>query len=198
MYKKFGIGIAIAAGWAIAWAVKEEFAIPDYAMWLAIISVVGVIFSFQVENRLSALEGRVIRKHYNGGVKLLEGERHKPQHAQPETLVAGGAMEGWIKEPHQILFEDFRWWAPVLNPECIRSLGYRVNPRHRSQKLSRPSIRPPVSHLVQRLRGRDDADRRWRFWASQPGAVRRRQAGCRIASRRLLLSEFVASPRMLP
>ncbi|MBY5768571.1 hypothetical protein HFN63_00290 [Rhizobium leguminosarum] len=115
MIKKIGIGVAIAAAWGIAWAAKEAFAIPDYAMWLGIIAVVGVLASFNIESRLSAIEERVIRKDYSGIIAQLEGERHKPQHKQPESLAAGGAIASRIRPQHESLFEDFRWFAALMN-----------------------------------------------------------------------------------
>ncbi|NKM65071.1 hypothetical protein GFL58_29535 [Rhizobium leguminosarum bv. viciae] len=115
MIKKIGIGVAIAAAWGIAWAAKEAFAIPDYAMWLGIIAVVGVLASFNIESRLSAIEELVIRKDYSGIIAQLEGERHKPQHKQPESLAAGGAIASRIRPQHESLFEDFRWFAALMN-----------------------------------------------------------------------------------
>ncbi|MBY3314747.1 hypothetical protein [Rhizobium laguerreae] len=115
MIKKIGIWVAIVAACGIAWATQKVFAIPDQTMWIALILIVLGIFGFQVEGRLQAIEERVIRKDYSGILKQLDGDRHVPQHKQPESLVAGGAIASWINPAHEILFDDFRWFGAVMN-----------------------------------------------------------------------------------
>ncbi|MGR9252518.1 hypothetical protein [Rhizobium leguminosarum] len=115
MFKKYGMWIALVALWGIVWAAQRVFAIPEQTIWIVMIMFFIAVGSYHFENRLQALEERVVRKDYSGILQELEGERHVPKHQQPESLAAAGAIKGWTKEPHEILFEDFRWWAAVLN-----------------------------------------------------------------------------------
>jgi hypothetical protein len=46
---------------------------------------------------------------------IEEGERHKPQHKQPKSLIDGGAVQSFITAAHEVLFEDFSWFGAVLN-----------------------------------------------------------------------------------
>ncbi|NKK58784.1 hypothetical protein GFM44_23075 [Rhizobium leguminosarum bv. viciae] len=115
MIKRVGIWVAIAAIWGAAWWAKQTFGIPDYVMWIGIIAVIGALSSYNVESRLSVLEEGVVRKDFSGIIAQLEGERHKPQHKQPASLAAGGAITSWIRPQHETLFEDFRWFAALMN-----------------------------------------------------------------------------------
>ncbi|RVH69183.1 hypothetical protein CN198_14040 [Sinorhizobium meliloti] len=115
MIKQIGITVAMAVAWGLALAAKEAFGLPDYAVWIAIIAVVGLIISFNVESRLQKLEERVVRNDYGGIIKLLEGERHAVDHQQPLSLREGGSSNWNITPAHEIVFEDFRWFAAVLN-----------------------------------------------------------------------------------
>lgn len=115
MIKQIGIAIAIAVAWGLAFAAKEAFGLPDYAMWIAIIAVGGLIITFNFESRLQALEERVVRKDYGGIIKQLEGERHAVSHQQPASLRDGRSSDWNITPAHEILFDDFRWFAAVLN-----------------------------------------------------------------------------------
>ncbi|WFU12186.1 hypothetical protein QA646_19850 (plasmid) [Rhizobium sp. CB3090] len=95
---------------------EEVYAIPDYAMWLGTLAIAGIATSYNIDNRLQALEARVVLpKDHSDLIALLKGERHKPEHKQPESLAAGGALVSWIRPAHEILFEDFRWFAAVMN-----------------------------------------------------------------------------------
>lgn len=115
MIKQVGIWVAIAAAWGIAFAAKEAFGISDYWMWLAVLAIVGIFITTSVEGRLARLEARVVHTDYSGVIKLLEGERHIPRHQQPESLAAGGALKSFITPAHEMLFDDFGWFAAVLN-----------------------------------------------------------------------------------
>ncbi|TAU55735.1 hypothetical protein ELI43_24360 [Rhizobium leguminosarum] len=115
MLKKHGTWIALVALWGIIWAAQKVFAIPDQMIWIVTIMFFVAVGIYHFESRLQVLEERVVRKDYNGILQELKGERHIPKHQQPESLAAAGAIKGWTKEPHEILFDDFRWWAPVLN-----------------------------------------------------------------------------------
>ncbi|WP_087005363.1 hypothetical protein [Rhizobium sullae] len=57
----------------------------------------------------------MVRKEYSGIIAALGGERHKPEHKQPASLAAGRAIASWITPAHEILFDDFRWFAALLN-----------------------------------------------------------------------------------
>ncbi len=115
MVRKFGLYVAIAAAWGIAYAAKEMFGISDIWMAIGVIAVIGLLINFHIESRLDALEARVVHKDYSGIIAQLEGERHVPRHQQPESLAAGGAIASWIRPEHQTLFEDFRWFGALLN-----------------------------------------------------------------------------------
>lgn len=55
---------------------------------------------------------------YSGIVAAIkEGKRHVPQHQQPESLAAGGAVKSYIRPANELLFEDFRWFGAVMNRE---------------------------------------------------------------------------------
>lgn len=100
----------------IGYAVKSAFNIDDSTIWLAVITIWLIMISFHLDTRLRALEERVGHTEYNGiKVQIEEGERHKPQHQQPISLAAGGAIASRITPAHEILFEDFRWFGAVLN-----------------------------------------------------------------------------------
>lgn len=113
MIKRFGIYIAIAAAWGLAYAAKEAFGVSDLWMAIGVIVVIGIVIIFQMDTRLQAVEDRVVHTDYSGIIALLEGERHKPQHQQPASLAAGGAI--WIQPEHETLFRDFRWFGAILN-----------------------------------------------------------------------------------
>lgn len=115
MAKQVGTWIAVALGWGLVLAAKEFFGISDFAMWLALIAIIGVVVSYNLESRLRNVEEKVVHPDYRGIIALLEGERHKPQHKQPESLESGGAVVSFITPEHRVIFEDFRWFAAVLN-----------------------------------------------------------------------------------
>jgi len=107
--------VAFAAVWAIAWAAKESFNLPDYSIWIATLAVVVVMMSFNYESRLQALEAKVVPDEYRETRAAMHGERHVPKHRQPATLIEGGAIASWINEAHEIHFDDFRWFGALLN-----------------------------------------------------------------------------------
>lgn len=115
MIKRFGIYIAIAAAWGIAYVAKEAFGISDLWMTVGVIAVIGIVILTHVESRLQKLEERVIHKDYSGIIAQLAGERHVPRQDPPASLAAGGAIASWIRPEHQTLFHDFRWFAAILN-----------------------------------------------------------------------------------
>lgn len=106
-----GIGAAVAA----ASIVKSFFGISDLWMTIGVIAAIGIIALVHVESRLDKLEARVIHTNYSHILALLEGPRHTPQHQQPVSLAAGGAISSWIRPEHEVLFQDFRWFAALLN-----------------------------------------------------------------------------------
>lgn len=116
MIKRVLIWAAIICVGLIGYTVKSAFNIDDYTIWLAVIAIWLIVISFHFDTRLNALEERVVHTDYSGiKVQIEEGERHKPQHQQPTSLAAGGAIASWIRPAHEILFEDFRWFGAVLN-----------------------------------------------------------------------------------
>ncbi|MGO8145239.1 hypothetical protein AB9F42_20525 [Rhizobium leguminosarum] len=115
MIKKLGMWIAIVVAIGIVSSVQGQLSIPNYIVGLAILGLGVIVFSFKVDSRLRALEEWGSRKDYSGIIKQLKGERHKPRHQQPESLEAGGAVASGIEPAHHIVFEDFRWFAAVLN-----------------------------------------------------------------------------------
>lgn len=105
----------ICAG-LIGYVVKNAYSIEDYTVWLVVMGIGLIAISFQFDTRLNALEERVVHTDYSGVKKQIEeGERHKPQHQQPISLVAGGAIASWITPAHETLFEDFQWFGAALN-----------------------------------------------------------------------------------
>lgn len=84
-------------------------------MAIIVIVVLILLITMTIESRLLTLEARVIHKDYSGIIAQLEGERHVPQHRQPESLAAGGAIKSWIRPEHETLFEDFQWFGAILN-----------------------------------------------------------------------------------
>lgn len=106
------IGIAIL----IVYAGKNAFGVSDQAFSIAVLAVMLVAIAFHFSQRLNALDERVIHNNYSGIKKAIEeGERHKPVHQQPKSLVEGGAVKSFITAAHEVLFEDFTWFGAVLN-----------------------------------------------------------------------------------
>jgi hypothetical protein len=115
MVQKFGLYVAIAAAWGIAYIAKETFGVSDMWITIAIVAVIGIVILSQIERRLQTVEARVVHKDFSGIIKQLEGERHVPRHRQPESLAAGGAIASWIRPEHETLFDDFKWFGALLN-----------------------------------------------------------------------------------
>lgn len=115
MIKRFGIYVAIAVAWGIAYVAKQLFGLSDVWMAIIVIVVLILLITMTIESRLLKLEARVIHKDYSGIIAQLEGERHVPRHRQPESLAAGGAIKSWIRPEHETLFEDFQWFGTILN-----------------------------------------------------------------------------------
>ncbi|MBX5192434.1 hypothetical protein HJB86_26670 [Rhizobium sp. NZLR3b] len=140
MIKRIGIYVAIAAAWGLVYAAKEHFGIPDVWMWIGLIAMIGALTSFNFESRLQEVEARVVRKDYAGIIEQLEGQRHKPQQKQPNSLAAGGAIVSWIRPEHEVLFEDFRWFAAVLNQHLPDPWAIEELPRTDARGYEGPEI----------------------------------------------------------
>ncbi|SMD16426.1 hypothetical protein [Rhizobium sp. RU36D] len=140
MVKKFGIYVAIAAAWGVAYAAKEVFGISDTWMTISVIAVIGIIALVHFESRLQKLEERVLHKDYSGIISQLEGERHVPRQDPPASLVAGGAIASWIRPQHQILFEDFRWFAAILNRHLGETWAIEELPDTNARGYDSPDI----------------------------------------------------------
>lgn len=116
MIRRVLIWAAIICAGLIAYVVKNAYSIDDYTVWLAVTAIWLIAISFHFDTRLNALEERVVHTDYSGiKAQIEEGKRHRPQHQQPTSLVAGGAIASWITPAHETLFEDFRWFGAVLN-----------------------------------------------------------------------------------
>ena len=116
MLKRALIWAAIICAGLVGYTVKNAYDIDDYTVWLALTAIGLIAISFHFDTRLNALEERVVHTDYTGiKMQIEEGERHKPQHQQPVSLAAGGAIASWITPAHEILFEDFRWFGAALN-----------------------------------------------------------------------------------
>ena len=121
MIKRMLIWVAIICAGLIGYAAKNAYGIDDYTVWLAVTVIGLVAISFHFDTRLNALEERVVQTYYSGiKAQIEEGERHKPQHQQPVSLVAGGAIASWITPAHETLFDDFRWFGAVLNQHVAK------------------------------------------------------------------------------
>lgn len=140
MFKKFGIYVAIAAAWGIAYGAKEMFGISDIWMTIGVIAVIGIFINFHIESRLQTLEERVVHKDYSGIIAQLEGERHVPRHQQPESLAAGGAIASRIRPEHQKLFEDFRWFGAILNRHLADPWAIEELPKTDARGYEGPDI----------------------------------------------------------
>lgn len=105
----FGVFVYVAA------VILERYGYPPYSVGIVILLGGMLLGQFRAEQRLASLEERVTKPDFDGVRKLLEGPRHKPEHKQPASLVAGGAGASRINKAHEILFEDFRWFGAVLN-----------------------------------------------------------------------------------
>ncbi|AYM66216.1 hypothetical protein G6L68_25350 [Agrobacterium fabrum] len=140
MFKKFGIYVAIAAAWGLAYAAKDFFGVSDIWMAIAVIAVIALVANYSIEQRLQTLEARVVHKDYSGIIAQLEGERHVPRHQQPESLVAGGAIKSWIRPEHETLFEDFRYFGAVLNRHLADSWSVEELPRTDARGFDSPEI----------------------------------------------------------
>ncbi len=115
MIKKLGMLAAVAVGWGLAYTAKDYFGISNLWWGIGLVGAIGAVSIFSIENRLQAVEARVVHKDYSGIIAQLEGERHVPRHQQPKSLAAGGAIKSWIRPEHETLFEDFRYFGAVLN-----------------------------------------------------------------------------------
>lgn len=116
MIKRLLMWAAIICAGFIGYAAKNAYSINDYTVWLAVTAIGLVAISFHFDTRLNALEERVVHTDYSRiKAQIEEGERHKPEHQQPVSLAAGGAIASWITPAHETLFEDFRWFGAVLN-----------------------------------------------------------------------------------
>ncbi|RWP37984.1 hypothetical protein [Mesorhizobium sp.] len=116
MIKRAALWTAIIVAGLIGYAAKHAYGMSDQAIYLAVTAIGLVIVSFHFDRRMAALEERVIHKDYSGiKVAIQDGERHKPQHEPPKSLIDGGAVQSFITAAHEVLFEDFRWFGAVLN-----------------------------------------------------------------------------------
>jgi hypothetical protein len=105
----------ICAG-LIGYAVKNTYGIDDFTALIAVTAIWLVVISIHFDVRMNALESRVVHTEYKGiKAQIEEGERHKPNHKQPASLAAGGAVKSFITPADEILFDDFRWFGAVLN-----------------------------------------------------------------------------------
>ncbi|MBX3579777.1 MAG: hypothetical protein KF723_21445 [Rhizobiaceae bacterium] len=108
--------IAVAGAIIAGHTARNTFGIPEQTIWLATTAVALIIVSFHLDGRVSALEARVIHKDYAGIIAAIEeGDRHKPLHKQPKSLIEGGAVPSFITVAHQVLFDDFRWFGAAMN-----------------------------------------------------------------------------------
>lgn len=114
MLKKIGPVVFVGTA-MLAMFLGRHFGYSDNSIYISILAVYVMILTFSVERRLVQVEERVIKPDYIGIIELLQGPRHQPQHKQPKSLVAGGAPATLITSADQILFEDFEWFAAVLN-----------------------------------------------------------------------------------
>jgi hypothetical protein len=116
MIKRAALWAAIFVAGLIGYAAKHTYGLSDQAMWLTLTAIGLIVVSFHFDGRMATLEERVIHKDY-GGIKaaIEDGERHKPRHQQPKSLIDGGAVESFITAAHEVLFEDFRWFGAALN-----------------------------------------------------------------------------------
>ncbi|RUW49791.1 hypothetical protein EOA32_21405 [Mesorhizobium sp. M1A.F.Ca.ET.072.01.1.1] len=100
----------------IGYAAKHAYDVSDQTILLAVLIAWMTVGSFQFDTRIGALEERVIHKDFSAiRLAILEGERHKPKHDQPKSLIEGGAVRSFITAAHEVLFDDFRWFGAVLN-----------------------------------------------------------------------------------
>jgi hypothetical protein len=143
------------------------------------------MISFHFDKRLNALEERVVPK--DSGIKALieEGERHKPQHRQPKSLIEGGAVKSFITVAHEVLCRieagrsstpasDARWLMHLIVTPAI----CRVPPRQDLQHL-RAGRKPGGDDVAVDAEARaaraDDADvRGGRAGQARPMRARRR------------------------
>ncbi len=106
--------IAILCG--AVYVAHSVLSVSNIIIWLFGLTIALVMFGFQLDRRIAAMEERAVENNFTNIIKQIEeGDRHLPEHQQPASLVAGGAIESWINSSHQILFEDFRWFAAVMN-----------------------------------------------------------------------------------
>lgn len=116
MIKHDLIWVALVIGIVIAYAAKNAFGVSDNAFSIAVLAFLLWAALGHIWYRLDTLEERVIHKDYIGIIAAIqEGERHVPQHQQPASLAAGGAVKSFITPAHELLFEDFRWFGAVMN-----------------------------------------------------------------------------------
>lgn len=116
MIKRILIWTAIICTWLIGYGIKNAYGIDDYIIWLAITVIWMLVLSIHFDVRIKAIEERLVHRDYNIiKAQIEDGERHKPQHHQPVSLAAGGAIASWITPAHETIFEDFRWFGAVLN-----------------------------------------------------------------------------------
>lgn len=115
MLKQIGKLAALGGVVYVAVVVLERYGYPPYAIGVVVLLGGMLLGQFRTEQRLASLEERVTKPDFEGVRKLLDGPRHKPEHKQPVSLVAGGAVASRVNKAHEILFEDFKWFGAVLN-----------------------------------------------------------------------------------
>ncbi|RWQ80741.1 MAG: hypothetical protein EOS85_15845 [Mesorhizobium sp.] len=106
-----GIGLSIL----VIYGVKSAFNVSDQALSLAILAVLLLVLAFQFSQRLDAVEERVVHKDFDGIKKEIEdGERHPPEHKQPNALAEGG-VKTYVTRADEIVFDDFQWFGTMMN-----------------------------------------------------------------------------------
>lgn len=122
MIKRVAYWAAIIVVVLIVYAATHVFDVSNQTTSLVILAITFFVVSFHSDWRISSLENRVIHKSYSD-VKLAieKGERHKPQHKQPKSLIDGGAIQSRITAAHEILFDDFRWFGVLLNSDVAEA-----------------------------------------------------------------------------
>lgn len=127
MIKLVAYWAAIIAAVLIGYATTHVFDVSNQTMSLIILAATFFVVSFHSNWRISSLEERVIHKSYSD-VKLAieKGERHKPQHNQPKSLIDGGAVKSRITAAHEILFDDFRWFGVLLDSDFRGEIGWAI------------------------------------------------------------------------
>lgn len=142
--------VAVLAAIGLAYGVKSVFAISDSAFNWTLFVIAATWVGYLVSRRLDALEERVLHQDFQKIIQLIEeGERHAPRHDPPLSLEAGGAYESFIKPPHVVLFNDFRWYGSMLNHHLADSWSV--------EELNDTDVRDPLSDGPK-------VGRRYRVW----------------------------------